>query len=249
MKTCIINMFDWIRNKKTFAESGILTDFVDFHSHVLPGVDDGIKNIEEALGVLHAYENLGVRKVVFTPHIMEEYPQNDALFLRSQFEAFKKLYNGNIEISLGAEYMLNNQFSKYLDSGDLLPVVDNYLLIETAFSNPPIYFEKQLKMIQSKGYFPILAHPERYMYMEKADYQNLKDMGVLFQMNLLSIIGGYGRSVERKAKELLYAGMYDCLGTDIHQLNYHIREITHRKLGRKEIKFLSKLKQGIGRQQ
>lgn len=229
-------------NKKTLAQTGILKGLTDFHSHILPGVDDGIPSMEEALKTLDAYESLGVKQMMLTPHIMEEYPKNTTAFLRSRFEELKKAYTGNIELFLGAEYMMDNQFVALLDSGDLLPVPDRYLLIETAFMNPPLQFMERLEEVRLKGYFVVLAHPERYAYLRTEDYRKLKEAGVMFQLNLLSLVGGYGKTVENRAKELLNAGYYDFIGTDIHNFAYHMHRINHSKLGNKEEKQILRLK-------
>ena len=234
-------MFGFLR-KEIIIKSEILTDFTDYHSHILPNVDDGIKSVEKALAVLDSYQVLGVKRVVFTPHIMADYPQNSAQFLRSKFEEFKRLYTGEIELSLGAEYMLDAKFEKHLNSGDLLPIVDNYLLVETSYINSPINFMDQLRAIQSKGYFVVLAHPERYNYMQNDDYKQLKNIGVLFQLNLLSIVGVYGKGAEQRAKKLLHSGCYDFVGTDIHNLEFHLNVFHRRKLSKKDINGILHLK-------
>ena len=228
--------------KKTIIKSGILVDMCDCHSHILPNVDDGVRSVEEAIAILDSYQALGVRRVVFTPHIMEDYPQNTAQFLRLKFDEFKRLYTGEVELALGAEYMLDAKFEKHLNSGDLLTIVNNYLLIETSYVNSPINFIAQLKAIQSKGYFVVLAHPERYTYMKDDDYKQLKNIGILFQLNLLSIVGVYGKLVEQKAKILLHSGCYDLLGTDIHNLKFHLNIFHHHKLSRKDISVILRLK-------
>ena len=234
-------MFEFLY-KKSIAQSEILDNFTDYHSHILPNVDDGVKSVEEALAVLDSYQKLGVKRVVFTPHIMEDYPQNSAQFLRSKFEEFKRLYTGEIELSLGAEYMLDTKFEKHLDSGDLLTIVDNYILVETSYMSPPINFIELLKTIQSEGYFVVLAHPERYRYMQNDDYKQLKNIGVLFQLNLLSIVGAYGKGAEQKAKRLLHSGCYDFVGTDIHNLEFQLNVFNRRKLSKKDINGILHLK-------
>ena len=228
-------------SKKTLAQTGILNGFTDLHSHILPGVDDGIQSAEEALKILKAYEEFGVKKVVFTPHIMEEYPQNSPEFLRSRFDDFRRQYTGTIELALGAEYMLDNRFGAWLDAQDLLPVMEGFLLIETAFMSSPLNLAERLQEVRSKGYFVILAHPERYAYMRKEDYSRLKEAGVFFQLNLLSIVGGYGKGVEKKARELLHCGAYDFIGTDIHHFHHHMHALTHEKIGRREEDLLMRL--------
>jgi protein-tyrosine phosphatase len=229
--------------KKSIARSGILNDYTDIHSHILPGVDDGVKSDEEALTILDCYQALGVKKVIFTPHIMEDYTQNNATFLRSRFKQFQQLYHGEIELSLSAEYMLDTQFDVFLRSGDLLPLSNNYLLIETSYMSPPIHFIERLKDILSRGYFVVLAHPERYIYMQtKEEYKKLKKMGILFQLNLLSIAGLYGIKVERKAKILLEGGYYDFTGMDIHCMDYLTNREINYPVSQKQIKQILKIK-------
>lgn len=235
-------MFHWFQRKKTLAQTEILSGLFDIHTHILPGVDDGVGSIEEALDVLDAYQAMGVKKVIFTPHVMDDYPQNDTASLRARFDEFKRSYNGGVDISLGAEYMLDNRFEKLLESDDLLPVKDNYLLLESALASFPVNFMERLEAIQKKGYFVILAHPERYFYMRKEDYKQLKEAGVLFQMNLYSITGSYGEEAERKAEWLLNSGFYNFIGTDIHSFNSHKYHIAHAKLREKDAELLRRLK-------
>ncbi len=206
--------------KYSLESSGIFRGFTDNHSHILPGVDDGIPDMEQALAVLAFYETLGVAKVVLTPHIMEECHLNGAVFLKERFREFTECYTGKIELSLGAEYMLDADFEKHLDSGNLLTVHGNNLLVETSCISKPVGFHDILEKIRSKGYFPLLAHPERYMYMAMDDYKYLKDTGVRFQLNLLSLAGSYGKNIREKSKKLLKAGYYDLAGTDIHNLRF-----------------------------
>lgn len=235
-------MFDCFRYK-TILDSGIFAGFIDFHSHILPSVDDGVKTIEEAMHVLNAYQALNVKTVILTPHVMEDYPLNKTEYLRSQFYDFKRQYQGSIELLLGAEYMLDNRFDQLLQEDDLLPIRDKYLLVESNCIGSLISFKKRLDLIYAKGYSVILAHPERYLYMQREDYIKLKEERVLFQLNLLSILGGYGKEVEKRSRELLYADAYNCIGTDIHSLNYHMNNYKRCKLNKKDIKLLLEIKE------
>lgn len=232
----------WFEPKKTLEQSGIFADLIDFHSHILPGVDDGVAALEEALSVLDWFERLGVKKVILTPHIMEYYPANTASHLRLQFAAFREAYKGSIELYLGAEYFLDNRFTELLKSRDILSIAERYVLVETDFSNPPINLMEQLKAIQIAGYLPVLAHPERYAYMQQTDYSRLKEEGILFQLNLLSLVGEYGKTVEKKAKELLNSHAYNCIGSDIHHLDHYMRRVRQAKLTNKDIHRLCQLK-------
>ena len=224
-----------LSRKIKITKSEILENFTDYHSHILPGIDDGVRTVQEAITILDSYQALGVKKIVFTPHIMEDYLDNNASFLRAKFDEFKQIYTGGIELSLGAEYMLDSEFEKHLNSNDLLQIMDNHILVETSYMNAPINFISQLKAIQSKGYFIVLAHPERYGYMQYDDYFELKNMGVLFQLNLLSMVGSYGKVAEQKAKKLLHLDCYNLIGTDIHCLEPHLGIFNKHKLSKKDI--------------
>lgn len=194
--------------------------FTDWHSHILPGVDDGIKTMEEALEVLEAYERLGMKKIWLTPHIMEDYP-NTPEELRARYEELRGAYTGSIELRLAAENMLDNLFEERLEANDLLPIGDegNHLLVETSYYTPPYGMDDMLEKIRQKGYFVVLAHPERYRYMEEKDYRRYKDMGLKFQLNFVSLVGGYGDTARKKAEWLLSQGMIDVTGSDVHRLS------------------------------
>lgn len=203
---------------KTLKESGMFKGMTDWHSHILPGVDDGIKTMEDSLDVLRTFDELGVKRVWLTPHIMEDYP-NETSALRARFEELKEEWTGNVELRLAAENMLDSLFEERLSANDLLPIGDegNQLLVETSYYTPPMGMEDILRNISSAGYFPVLAHPERYRYMEKDDYKKLKDMGIRFQLNYVSLMGGYGETARKKAEWLLKNGMSDIIGSDIHR--------------------------------
>lgn len=232
----------WIFNKKrTLKDSGILTDLVDIHSHILPDVDDGVKTTKEALEILDYYESLGVKKVTLTPHIMDNLPQ-DVSDLRQRFNSLKSDYNGNIELSLAAEYMIDCSFFELLEKGDLLTPYDNHLLVEMSYLHPVVNIFDSVKQIMAEGYFVILAHPERYLYLSQDDYHKLKNSNVKFQLNLTSLFGGYGKKVEQSAKWLLSSAYYDFIGSDIHQLKHHRRVFDNATLSKKEINALQAVK-------
>lgn len=193
--------------------------FTDWHSHILPGVDDGIKTIEDSLSVLKFYEEMGFKRVWLTPHIMEDYP-NTPDDLQSKFEQLQKVWTGNVEIRLAAEHMLDSLFEDRLKEGKLLPIGEdgNHLLVETSYYTPPMNMKEIMERIKAKGYYPLLAHPERYRYMEEADYRDLKRKEIKFQMNFISLVGGYGETARKKAEWLLDQDMIDVAGSDLHRL-------------------------------
>lgn len=210
----------WPFEKKlTLIESGVFQGMTDYHSHLLPGVDDGVQTPEESLEILRLYEELGIREVWFTPHIMEDIP-NTTAGLRNRFEQFQKLYTGNIHLHLAAEYMLDNLFKERLAHRDLLPLgtEGNHLLVETSYFNPPVDLYSMLEKIRTAGYYPVLAHPERYVYMEETDYHRLRGLGVKFQLNLPSLVGGYGKHVAANIRRLLTEEYFDVWGMDTHRL-------------------------------
>lgn len=211
----------WPFKKKveSLNESGMLKNFTDWHSHILPGVDDGIPDMERSLEVLDAYEKAGVRKVWLTPHIMEDFP-NETRKLRERFEELKLAYDGNIELKLAAENMLDSLFEERLEQKDLLPIGEegNHLLVETSYFSAPMNFDEIIDDIKSAGYFPLLAHPERYRYMDEKDYKRLRQRGVAFQINFMSLVGTYGETARKKAEWLLKNNMVDVTGSDLHHL-------------------------------
>lgn len=203
--------------KQTLAESGILRGMTDYHSHLLPGVDDGVQTADESLEILRLYEQLGIREVWFTPHIMEDIP-NTTAGLRNRFEQFQKQYTGNIHLHLAAEYMLDNLFKERLAHRDLLPIGEegNHLLVETSYFNPPMDLYGMMEKIKSAGFIPVLAHPERYVYMGKKDYIRLIQSKVEFQLNLPSLVGVYGDLVKKKVKWMLKSDFVNVYGMDVH---------------------------------
>lgn len=202
---------------KTLAQAEFFSGYVDYHSHILPGVDDGLKTVEESLSALELFEKQGVRTVWLTPHIMEDIP-NSTADLKRKFEELATAYNGPIILKLASENMLDSLFLDRLNANDFLPMEDKRLLVETSYFNPPYDMDNIISSIQSKGYYPLLAHPERYMYMREKDYEKLRNNGVLMQMNIPSLCGGYGEDVKEKAVWLLKNGYYSVSGTDLHRV-------------------------------
>jgi len=175
--------------------------------------------MEEALDILALYERLGVKAVWLTPHIMEDVP-NTTGHLKERFAELKAAYKGSVRLHLAAEYMLDNLFRERLAAGDLLPLGEkaDCLLVETSCYGPPVGLPDMLEHIRSAGCHPVLAHPERYTYMDNGGYAGLKARGVRFQANLLSLTGFYGEEVRKRARKILARGWADRWGTDLHNL-------------------------------
>lgn len=210
-----MKLFDRIFGKRAAVD---FEGFIDWHSHILPGVDDGVKTLDDSLAILEEYGKMGIREVWLTPHIMEDMA-NTPQSLRERFGKLAEAYDGPVRLHLAAENMIDLLFSERLAANDLLPVgpKGDMLLVETSYFNPPMNFENVIGDITRAGYFPLVAHPERYAYVESADvYRHWKELGCRFQLNLLSLAGGYGERARRQAVALLGRGMYDFAGTDIH---------------------------------
>lgn len=228
-------------NKKKISNTDVFSGYTDWHSHLLPGVDDGVKTIDTSLSILARYEELGVRRVWLTPHIMEDIP-NTTESLRQRFDELKSKYTGNIQLSLASENMLDNIFEERLEQNDLLPIGENgdQLLVETSYYNSPVNFWDILDRIQRKGYYVLLAHPERYRYMDNDDYERLHEMRVRLQLNVPSLIGFYGQEAKKKSEWLINRGYYDVTGYDIHSARA-LEFILKGEIGKKSLKQLQAL--------
>ena len=223
-------------SKYDLQQSGIFNGWTDHHSHILPGVDDGIQSIEDSIAILSMYEQIGVKKVWLTPHIMEDCP-NTPEKLKSRFEELKSTYQGNVELALSAENMMDGLFVKRLEQGILMPYGENQneLLVETSYVQPPMRMESILRDMQKAGFTPVLAHPERYLYMDAEKYENIKEMGVKFQLNITSLIGAYGNQVKERAEYLLNEGYYNYSGSDAHSYHAIQRAFEHKALKKNTI--------------
>ena len=193
---------------------------VDIHSHLIPAIDDGSRSMAESLKLLRGMEQLGYEKVITTPHIMADTYINTPKIIKDGLDLLKieaKKENINIEIECGAEYYLDDGFSDILRKGDLLTIGDKYILFETSYYARPIHLKDMIFEMLSLGYTPIMAHPERYRYIkEKKEYFKFKELGVMFQVNINSFAGQYGKDAKVKANYLNKNGCIDFLGSDIH---------------------------------
>lgn len=194
---------------------------VDLHSHLIPGIDDGSKSMEESLMLLKGMETLGYEKVITTPHIMADAYRNTPQIiyegLNNLGEAAKK-EGIFLEIEAAAEYYLDDGFDTLLQKGEMMTINGEYLLFETSYFAKPMQLEEMIFSIAASGYKPLMAHPERYRYIKDPlqEYGRFKELGVLFQVNLNSFGGHYGKDAKRKAAFLSGEGMIDFLGSDVH---------------------------------
>lgn len=207
------------QKKVSISSFDLFRGATDHHSHLLFGVDDGFQSLEETLSALSLYESAGLRTLCLTPHVMEDVP-NTSADLKERFLMLQETYKGPVTLRLGAEYMMDGVFRERLENSDLIPSGKDkdHILVESSYYNPPVDFRQLLESIQKKGYFPLLAHPERYMFLDDKDYEQLILSGVRMQLNILSLTGFYGKTAKSKAESLLRKGAYCCLGSDLHSL-------------------------------
>lgn len=212
-----VPFFNRIRKALITNDRGILDGFIDYHSHILPGVDDGVRTLDDSLRILREYDRLGVAEVWITPHVMEDYP-NSTERLKERFSELKETYDGSVKLNLASENMLDGLFMERLENDDILPLKDRVLLVETSYFNPPMGLYEILKEILNRGYKPLLAHPERYNYMDAKCYEHIQSMGIPMQLNILSLTGFYGKTVRHKAMDLMKKSTYSYVGSDLHNI-------------------------------
>ena len=216
---------------------------VDVHSHLIPGIDDGAQNISESIALITKLQELGFKKLITTPHIMSDKYSNDTATIINGLEKLKKELlkrDIDIEIEAASEYFLDKHFLNLLKQRDILTFGDSYLLFELSYTSKPIFLESAIFEMISAGYKPVLAHPERYIFLHKnfEEYKWLKRKGLLFQINLNSFSGYYSKDVQKIANRLAEEGLIDFIGSDTHkqrQLN-HLEKNLHSKVMEKIFK-------------
>lgn len=222
----------WFGNKSAPALS-VAAEFktlrTDMHSHLLPGLDDGAETVEDSLALLRELRALGYCKLVMTPHIMGDFykntPEGVRAALATMQRAAVKAGLTDVELHCAAEYYLDEWFGQRLDRGDeLLTFGGNkrYILVETSYINEPFNLAETVFRLQSMGYQPVLAHPERYTYFYGRfdDLLKLREHSVLLQLNLNSLAGYYSSGAKKMAEKLIDARAVDMVGTDTHNLKH-----------------------------
>jgi tyrosine-protein phosphatase YwqE len=220
-------VFGWLKKGKVSAGANLK---VDMHSHLIPAIDDGVRTNQESLEIIQRFEQLGYEKLITTPHVMSHLHRNTTEGIRSglaQLNTFLADQNTKVKVEAAAEYYLDETLIHMLQNNEpLLTMGKNYLLFETNFLNEPFNLKDFIFLATTKGYKLIMAHPERYMYLqsglEKAE--DLLTRGVLFQVNIGSIAGSYSKAVQNTAFKLIDKGWVHLLGSDCHNLQ-HIKQV------------------------
>lgn len=211
-------MFGFFKKKKKLKEL-IPNDFVDIHSHILYGLDDGAKSFDDTKNILTELRSLGFSQFITTPHTTPLVWENTKEGILNTYERVREELNlSSTELRVASEYLMDDSFFKRLETERLLTLKENHVLVEMSYINPPIQLYEIIMQLFSQGYQPVLAHPERYNFY-KNDYESfkkLKNAGCLFQLNLLSSTGYYGNGITEVAEYLLKEKMYDFVGSDVH---------------------------------
>ncbi len=221
-------MFDSLKSifsKSEISDSVLVENIkVDMHSHLLPGIDDGVKSIEESIEIIRHFIGLGYKKIITTPHIMKGTYDNTSEIIKNKLQIVRQevqSQNLDIEIEASAEYYLDTHFLDLLFNGDILSFgKENYVLVEFSYLQKQNDYQNIFMNISQTDYQPILAHPERYAYFydkNLSQLKQIKEQGVLFQLNLFSILGVYGKGAKMVAEHLVKENMIDFVGTDIHK--------------------------------
>jgi tyrosine-protein phosphatase YwqE len=212
-------MFSFFKKKPVTNESfPFHTLKTDMHSHLIPAVDDGSPEVTESIKLIKGMLELGYEKLITSPHVMQDlYPNSPQSIGMGYFEITRSWED--VPLLAAAEYFLDDHVNDLLAKEEgLLTIKENMVLVEFSFVSPPLGMKEMIFNLQMKGYQPILAHPERYTYFHRTpkEYQELKNLGCLFQANLLSFSGYYGNSIREAAEYLAGQGLIDLLGTDLH---------------------------------
>ena len=222
-------MFSLFKKKQSDFSGNLNVLKCDMHSHLIPGIDDGSPDMDTSIQLIEGLRDAGYEKLITTPHLMLDlYPNNRQIITKGYEKLKAELEKRKIHMELraAAEYFLDDHFDTLLQQDEpLLTIKDNMVLVEFSFASAPFDYKEKIFNLQMKGYKPILAHPERYTYFHQKPeiYEELRNAGCLFQVNILSLTGYYGKGVAQMAARLLKLRYIELLGTDLH----HHKHLLH----------------------
>lgn len=224
LSSIVVDMFSFFKKKKPKL---LPLDFrqvvTDMHSHLIPGIDDGSTDLQTSINLIKTLKKLGFNKLITTPHIMSDFYKNTPEIILGGLQELNHELNRQsieIELSAAAEYYIDYEFESKVDADEkFLTLNGKSILIETSFLSSPPNFGDSIFKLQLKGYNVILAHPERYLFMSIGDLQMYKERSVNFQLNLLSLLGYYGKEVQKRSEYLVDENVIDYVGTDCHNIN------------------------------
>ena len=215
----------WFKNKTLKKPLDFGQLHTDFHSHLIPGIDDGAKTLDDSLALIRQFKELGFKKLITTPHIQDEFYKNTPEIILSGLDKVRAAMAQTgleIEIEAAAEYLLDDGFEQKLKNKELMTFGQKHILVELSYFSPHPNLLSFIFELQLEGYQVILAHPERYSYWfnNLKKFEELKNRSVFFQLNTVSLSGHYGKDVKKLAEKFIDLGMYDFAGSDMHNQNY-----------------------------
>ncbi len=199
---------------------------VDMHSHLIPGIDDGAKDYEESESIINGLKEMGYKQLITTPHIISDFYKNtyDSITEQNQkLNLYLEEKGKSSNIKAAAEYYLDSEFMDLVEQKKLLTLGDSdYVLFELSMVEKPYNLKDVIFKMLLNGYKPVLAHPERYSFLagDLNNYLDLKNRGVFFQINLMSLVGHYSKGVQKTAELLIDNNLVDFVGTDCHRLRH-----------------------------
>jgi protein-tyrosine phosphatase len=196
---------------------------VDMHSHVLPGIDDGAQTPQDSIILIRKMMELGIKKIIATPHVMVDFYKNTPETINNALTILKaEMVKENIDIPIeaAAEHYFDETFEARVSEGRLLTMGDNYALFEFSFINQPPNAVSVIQKMNDMGYKPILAHPERYPYLDLQQFKTLHSWGCDFQLNTISLTGYYGRESKKLAESLIDNELIDFISSDMHHTRH-----------------------------
>jgi len=219
-------MFRLFSKSKAYNRSDFSMLKSDMHSHLIPGIDDGSPDMATSLKLVKGMAELGFSKLITTPHIMWDMYKNSRETILQKLELLRTAVQSDnipVEIHAAAEYFLDDHVAGLLKNNEpLLTISGNMVLTEFSLAYKPHGIKDILFDMQMQGYQPVIAHPERYIYLQQSKefYEELKDIGCLFQLNVLALTGHYGKAVQELAQYLIKKKYYDLAGTDLHHAGH-----------------------------
>jgi protein-tyrosine phosphatase len=197
----------------------------DLHSHLIPGIDDGVQSLDESIDLIRTFKTIGYKRLITTPHTMKDLYHNNPEIILSGLEKVKarcREENIDIEIQAASEYYIDEYFMEIVGKGEILTFGDNYVLVEINTMNHSQITYDAIFELTLNGYKPVLAHPERYSFYhdDMKGYEKIKNMGALFQLNVISLANFYSPKVKKAAEKLIDHKMIDLIGSDAHDRRY-----------------------------
>ncbi len=197
---------------------------IDIHSHIIPNIDDGSNRIEESYEMLKKANNAGFTEIITTSHYIEgTYITNSNAknAILEKLNQFAKENSINMQLHNGSEIYITLNMVNLLEQKEASTLANSkYVLFELPMNNNVIYLDECIFELKSKGYIPIIAHPERYRIVQQ-DFKIVTEWinkGAYMQCNYMSIIGNYGNMAKKTVKNLLKNNLVHLLGSDAHNI-------------------------------